>query len=261
MVSFLQNSWLALLLAALIAYVLGSVNFAIIITRFFSGNDIRSFGSGNAGATNVLRSQGKLPAALTFVGDLLKSMLSVYLGGLLLQNVQLLPAAADEMELLMYDPQNLGLVGAYLAGVFCILGHMYPVFFGFRGGKGVMTTFGMTLLLENVMEDIPALVTDIVAGVGDPRLRLCLDVGHAQTSVSQLPIEDWICGCAPWISHVHLHNNRRDWDLHNPLGEGDIPMEKPLDLLAQLCPDCTYTIENLTAAPSIDWLLDRNYLQ
>ncbi|MBR2405994.1 MAG: glycerol-3-phosphate 1-O-acyltransferase PlsY [Clostridia bacterium] len=148
MVSFLQNSWLALLLAALIAYVLGSVNFAIIITRFFSGNDIRSFGSGNAGATNVLRSQGKLPAAFTFVGDLLKSMLSVYLGGLLLQNVQLLPAAADEMELLMYDPQNLGLVGAYLAGVFCILGHMYPVFFGFRGGKGVMTTFGMTLLLD-----------------------------------------------------------------------------------------------------------------
>lgn len=148
MVSFLQNSWLALLLAALVAYVLGSVNFAIIITRFFSGNDIRSFGSGNAGATNVLRSQGKLPAALTFVGDLLKSMLSVYLGGLLLQNVQLLPAAADEMELLMYDPQNLGLVGAYLAGVFCILGHMYPVFFGFRGGKGVMTTFGMTLLLD-----------------------------------------------------------------------------------------------------------------
>ena len=77
MFAFLQNSWLAFFLAALVAYLLGSVNFAIIVTRAFSGKDIRSFGSGNAGATNVLRAQGKLPAALTFVGDLLKSMLSV----------------------------------------------------------------------------------------------------------------------------------------------------------------------------------------
>lgn len=148
MFAFLQNSWLGLLSAAVTAYLLGSVNFAIIVTRLFSGKDIRSFGSGNAGATNVLRSQGKLPAALTFIGDLLKSMLSVYIGGWLLQTIQLLPAEASELELLMYDPQNLGLVGSYLAGVVCILGHMYPVFFGFRGGKGVMTTFGMTLLLD-----------------------------------------------------------------------------------------------------------------
>lgn len=148
MFAFLQNSWLALLLAAAVAYLLGSVNFAIIITRLFSGKDIRTFGSGNAGATNVLRSQGKLPAALTFIGDLLKSMLSVYIGGWLLQNIQLSPAAAGELDLLMYDPQNLGLVGSYLAGVLCIIGHMYPVFFAFRGGKGVMTTFGMTLLLD-----------------------------------------------------------------------------------------------------------------
>ena len=148
MFAFLQNSWLAFFLAALVAYLLGSVNFAIIVTRAFSGKDIRSFGSGNAGATNVLRAQGKLPAALTFVGDLLKSMLSVYLGGVLLQNLQLSPATAEQANLLMYDPQNLGLVGAYLAGVFCIIGHIYPVFFGFRGGKGVMTTLGMTLLLD-----------------------------------------------------------------------------------------------------------------
>lgn len=147
MISFLQNSWLALLLAAVIAYLLGSVNFAIIVTRRFSGKDIRSFGSGNAGATNVLRSQGKLPAALTFVGDLLKSMLSVFVGGTLLRELQLAPSLAAA-ESLMYNEKNLWLVGAYLAGVFCIIGHMYPLFFGFRGGKGVMTTFGMTLLLD-----------------------------------------------------------------------------------------------------------------
>ncbi len=148
MISFLQNSWLAMLLAATVAYLLGSVSFAIIITRLFSGEDIRSFGSGNAGATNVLRSQGKLPALLTFVGDLLKSMLSVMIGGVLLQNIQLMPATVEQSSLLMYDPHNLWLVGCYLAGVCCILGHLYPVFFGFRGGKGVMTTLGMTLLLD-----------------------------------------------------------------------------------------------------------------
>ena len=147
MISFLQNSWLAFLLAAVIAYLLGSVNFAIIVTRRFSGKDIRSFGSGNAGATNVLRSQGKLPAALTFFGDLLKSMLSVFVGGTLLRELQLAPSLAAA-ESLMYNEENLWLVGAYLAGVLCIIGHMYPLFFGFRGGKGVMTTFGMTLLLD-----------------------------------------------------------------------------------------------------------------
>ena len=147
MISFLQNSWLALLLAAAVAYLLGSVNFAIIVTRRHSGKDIRSFGSGNAGATNVLRSQGKGPAALTFIGDLLKSMLSVFLGGTLLRELQLAPSLAAA-ESLMYNEENLWLVGAYLAGVFCIIGHMYPLFFAFRGGKGVMTTFGMTLLLD-----------------------------------------------------------------------------------------------------------------
>lgn len=144
MLTFLQNSWLALLLAAVIAYLLGSISFAIIVTRLFSGNDIRSFGSGNAGATNVLRSQGKLPALLTFIGDLGKSMLSVYIGGELLKNLQLLPMS----DVGSYASGNLELVGSYLAGICCIIGHLYPLYFGFRGGKGVMTVLGITLLLD-----------------------------------------------------------------------------------------------------------------
>lgn len=148
MLSFLQNSWLALLLTAIISYLLGSISSAIIVTKLFSKKDIRDFGSGNAGATNVLRSQGKIPALLTTVGDLAKSILSVFLGGLLMTNVQLTPALTDTGELLMYNSENLGLVGSYLAGIFCILGHLYPLYFGFRGGKGVMTTLGMMLLLD-----------------------------------------------------------------------------------------------------------------
>lgn len=149
MFDFLQNSWLAMLLAVMIAYLLGSISFAIIITKIFSKKDIRDFGSGNAGATNVLRSQGKLPALLTTLGDLGKSILAVFVGGLLLKTVQLQPLdAMASIRPLMYDPENLTLVGCYLAGFFCIIGHMYPLFFGFRGGKGVMTTLGMTLLLD-----------------------------------------------------------------------------------------------------------------
>lgn len=141
MLVFLQNSWLALVLTAGLSYLLGSISFAIIVTKLFSGNDIRSFGSGNAGATNVLRSQGKLPAILTFIGDLAKSLLAAYIGGVLLRNLQLLPQAA-------YDIEYMTVVGRYLAGLCCVLGHIFPVFFGFRGGKGVMTILGMTLILD-----------------------------------------------------------------------------------------------------------------
>ncbi len=149
MLFFLENSWLAMLIAAVVAYLIGSVSFAIIVTKCFSGKDIRSYGSGNAGATNVLRSQGKLPALFTFIGDLLKSVLAVWLGGYLLTTLQLSsPASVVETTFLTYDVENLKLVGEYLAGVFCIIGHLYPLFFGFRGGKGVMTTLGMMLLLD-----------------------------------------------------------------------------------------------------------------
>lgn len=140
MIELLQNSWLSLLLTALVSYLLGSISFAIIVTKAFSHRDIRDFGSGNAGATNVLRSQGKIPALLTTLGDLGKSMLSVFLGGWLLANVQLAHA-----DLPVY---NLQLVGYYTAGFFCFIGHLYPVYFGFRGGKGIMTALGMLLILD-----------------------------------------------------------------------------------------------------------------
>ena len=137
--SFVQNSWLALLLTAVVAYLFGSLNSAIIVTKALAKDDIRNFGSGNAGATNVLRSQGKLPAILTTAGDLLKSFCAVLIGGWLLKTI----GATD-----VITPQMYGLIGAYLAGVFCILGHLYPLYFGFKGGKGVLTSLGMMLILD-----------------------------------------------------------------------------------------------------------------
>ena len=142
---FLADSWLALLLTMAIAYLLGSLNSAIIVTKLTTKQDIRTYGSGNAGATNVLRSQGKVPALLTTLGDLLKSFIAVIIGGALLTNLHM--AGVEPLYELPGDISNL-LVGRYLAGLFCIIGHLFPVYFGFKGGKGVLTTLGMMLILD-----------------------------------------------------------------------------------------------------------------
>jgi len=114
------------------------------------------------------------------------------------------------------------------------------------------------IALENVMEPEPGMLVDIVRGVGDPRLGLCLDVGHANSNVSSIPVMDWVEAFAPYMFHVHLHNNLGDHDLHSPLGEGTIPMEVVLDRLLKT--DATFTIENQNCKPSIDWLREKGYL-
>lgn len=143
---FLSNYWLPLLVSAVIAYLLGSVNFAIIVTKCRSHADIRDFGSGNAGATNVLRSQGKTAAALTTLGDLGKSMLAVIIGGILIDTLNWCALYEVALDGAVVEPARI--IGRYVAGSFCILGHLYPLYFGFRGGKGVMTTLGMMLILD-----------------------------------------------------------------------------------------------------------------
>ena len=118
----------------------------------------------------------------------------------------------------------------------------------------------MTIALENVMDPGPDMLAQIMAQVDDPRLGVCLDVGHANTTVSSTAVMDWIAPLIPWLRHVHLHNNSGGWDLHDPLGEGNIPMEQVLDTLLARCPAATYTIENMNCAPSLDWLAARGYL-
>lgn len=119
----------------------------------------------------------------------------------------------------------------------------------------------MVLAVENVMEPGPEMLVQIAEQVNDPRLGLCLDVGHANASTSKTPPLAWITPMAPWLRHVHLHNNAGDWDLHDPLGKGTIPMEQVLDTLLEQCPAATYTIENQDCAPSLDWLAQRGYLE
>ena len=107
----------ACVVIALAAYFLGSLNFAIIISGKTYGDDIRKYGSKNAGMTNMMRTYGKKAAGLTLLGDALKAVVACLIGYALL-----------------------GQLGAYIAGVFCVIGHMFPVYYKFRGGKGVVTT-------------------------------------------------------------------------------------------------------------------------
>ena len=136
---FMQN-WIVVVVSAVIAYLLGSVNTAVIVTRVVTKGkqDIREMGSGNAGFTNVLRSVGKVPAVFTIVCDALKSIISVMIGGLLFS------IAANGME----NPVSIIRAGCYMSGAFCILGHSFPLYFRFKGGKGIVTAAGMMLVAD-----------------------------------------------------------------------------------------------------------------
>ena len=86
-----------------------------------------------------------------------------------------------------------------------------------------------------------------------------LDVGHANTFVSRVPPLEWVAPMAPWLRHVHLHNNAGHNDLHDPLGQGTLAMEQVLDTVLTLCPAATFTLENQDCGPSLDWLRQHGY--
>lgn len=108
-----------------VPYFLGSINFGIIISKLFHGEDIREYGSGNAGMTNMLRTYGKRDAAITLIGDALKAVVAVILGRILF-----------------------GISGGYVAGLTCILGHAFPCYYKFKGGKGMVVTAATIAVID-----------------------------------------------------------------------------------------------------------------
>lgn len=118
------------------SYLLGSVNSAIILSKIIYRDDIRKHGSGNAGMTNMLRTYGTGAAALTLLGDLLKTALAVAIAGVLYGFQYKCAISVSEM--------------CYLAGLFAVLGHAFPVYYGFKGGKGVLATATMALILAPI---------------------------------------------------------------------------------------------------------------
>ncbi len=119
----------------IIGYLLGSLNTAIIVGRFY-GTDIRKHGSGNAGMTNTLRTLGKTAAIFVIIGDILKGVLSFIIG-------QILISTTPEGSML-----NLANIGGMAAGISAIAGHNWPVYFGFKGGKGILTSFAVVMMMD-----------------------------------------------------------------------------------------------------------------
>ena len=119
---------------------------------------------------------------------------------------------------------------------------------------------GVELVLENVLETDPTWLLDIVKGVDDSRLRLCLDIGHVN-AYSKVSVMEWLELCAPWISHFHIHNNDGTADRHCALFEGTIPMADFLRRAEALCPDATFTLELMEDDPSVVWLADNGLLR
>ncbi|MDU4437155.1 MAG: glycerol-3-phosphate 1-O-acyltransferase PlsY [Neisseria sp.] len=116
--------------AVIAAYLIGSLSFAVIVSKYYGMDDPRTYGSGNPGATNVLRSGKKKAAALTLLGDALKGLAAVVLARCL------------------QDALNLSDIAIATVAVAALVGHMWPLFFGFKGGKGVATALGVLLALS-----------------------------------------------------------------------------------------------------------------
>ena len=135
----------AYIIVTLVAYLLGSISFSVIISKKMAGFDVREKGSGNAGTTNMLRSVGKKAAAITLICDILKGVVSIGIAiivGNIVKNL--------DRELLLQ-----------IAGIAVVIGHTFPIFFGFKGGKGVATSLGV-LLMSNWQIGLICLVFALV---------------------------------------------------------------------------------------------------
>jgi glycerol-3-phosphate acyltransferase PlsY len=132
-----------IIIATIAAYLIGSISFAVVVSKLMGLNDPRTYGSGNPGATNVLRSGNKKAAIATLIGDAAKGWLAVFLA-------------------IQFDERfGLGATGIALVAIAVFIGHLWPVFFRFEGGKGVATALGV-LLGINVWLGLATLVTWVV---------------------------------------------------------------------------------------------------
>ena len=174
---------IAIFISAIAAYLLGSINTSIFVSKLMGASDIRNHGSGNAGATNTLRIMGKKAAALVVLGDALKGVFAILFARL----------AADFA--------NAGNICEYVAAVFVVVGHVFPLYFGFRGGKGIMTSIAVIFTLDPAIGGILVAVfaavlvcfnyvslASVIASVCFPVCVLLLHGGNNEFFVSALII-------------------------------------------------------------------------
>lgn len=132
-----------LIVIAMVGYLIGSINLSIILSHLMGKGDIRNYGSGNAGTTNTLRTLGKLPALAVLIFDIFKGVFAIGIAKILM------PLGFDgiETEYLELSMEYAVLV----AGFFAILGHNFPIYYGFKGGKGIATSLGVILTIEPLL--------------------------------------------------------------------------------------------------------------
>ena len=145
-----------MILAAVVPYLLCGINSAIIVTKIKSGQDIRELGSGNAGLTNTLRTQGKAAALFVLIGDILKGVLSIVLVHLIFRGL---------VGIDTYSHENGWSWVNYLSGIFAVLGHVFPLYYGFKGGKGILVTFAAMLAINWIAGVAPFVVFVIIVAI------------------------------------------------------------------------------------------------
>ncbi|MEG1429314.1 MAG: glycerol-3-phosphate 1-O-acyltransferase PlsY [Hydrogenoanaerobacterium sp.] len=188
---------IGILVVAFCSYLLGSISWSVIISKIFYHKDVRDFGSGNAGMTNVLRTFGKNAAFAVTIGDFAKSIITVAISRAVFGNL-----FGD----LWFD------IG-YIAGIFTILGHMFPLYFHFKGGKGVLTALGMVLVIDwkvfliVLLIAIPVLfISKIVSVASLTGAVLYPVVTYIVLYLSGKPaFVDTVCACAIALIVVYMH--------------------------------------------------------
>ncbi len=128
------------ILVLFIGYLLGSLNTSIIVGRCY-GIDIRKHGSGNAGMTNTLRTLGKIAAALVILGDILKGVIAYIIGNVILDATAMGGVIESQLSTVVG-------IGGMIGGVAAIVGHNWPIYFGFKGGKGILTSFSVVMMMD-----------------------------------------------------------------------------------------------------------------
>lgn len=138
MFEIFANYWWQFLLLAICSYLFANVNFAVIFSKLFKKSDVRDYGSGNAGAANMFRVYGLLMGSLTFVCDVAKGVLPC-----IIARYAIFPFVTDDV--------TVAIEAGYFAGLFAVVGHIFPVFYRFKGGKGVATAIGVCFTLQPML--------------------------------------------------------------------------------------------------------------
>lgn len=169
---------ISVIIAGVIGYLLGSVNFALVISKLWYHKDIREYGSGNAGMTNMLRTFGKTPAIITIFGDFSKGIIAILIARVIFTYT----FGVDGF-----------IFGDAIVGICALLGHVFPIYYGFKGGKGILVTAGVLLMIDWVVF-LLAILVFLIAFL----LTRIISAGSIAAAIAY-PIFNFIKG---WLVHT-----------------------------------------------------------